>query len=92
MRESEIEAYFVKRVVETGGIVRKAQWIGRNGCPDRFYAFPNGNHGFVELKASGCTPEPHQQREIARLRSMGVTCYVMDSVDKIDGFIAVYGK
>lgn len=40
MRESDIEDYLVKRVKAMGGEVRKVQWIGRNGAPDRFVMLP----------------------------------------------------
>lgn len=35
MRESTIEKHLVKRVKALGGEVRKVQWIGRRGAPDR---------------------------------------------------------
>lgn len=40
MRESKIEAYFVRRAKELGGEVRKVQWIGRNAAPDRVLMLP----------------------------------------------------
>jgi hypothetical protein len=40
MRESDIEDYLVKRVKAMKGEVRKVQWIGRNGAPDRFVMLP----------------------------------------------------
>lgn len=40
MRESEIEAHLVKRVKAEGGEVRKVQWIGRRGAPDRLVLLP----------------------------------------------------
>jgi hypothetical protein len=40
MRESKIEKYLVKRVKEVGGEVRKVQWLGRNGAPDRRVMLP----------------------------------------------------
>jgi hypothetical protein len=39
-RESDIEKHLVKRVKELGGEVRKVQWIGRRGAPDRLVMFP----------------------------------------------------
>lgn len=35
MRERDIEKHLVKRVKELGGEVRKVQWVGRRGAPDR---------------------------------------------------------
>lgn len=39
-RESTIERYLVKRVKELGGEVRKVEWIGRRGAPDRLVMLP----------------------------------------------------
>lgn len=43
MRESQIEKHLVKRVKELGGEVRKVQWIGRVGAPDRLVMLPVGS-------------------------------------------------
>lgn len=40
MRESEIESYLVKRVESLGGEVRKVEWVGRRGAPDRVVMLP----------------------------------------------------
>lgn len=40
MKESVIEAALIKRVEELGGEIRKVQWIGRLGAPDRFVMLP----------------------------------------------------
>lgn len=40
MRESQIEKYLCDRVKELGGEVRKVQWIGRRGAPDRLVMLP----------------------------------------------------
>jgi hypothetical protein len=60
MKERGIEAYLVKRVKELGGEVRKVEWAGRRGAPDRVVMLPNlsfGGHRYaypstvwVELK------------------------------------------
>jgi hypothetical protein len=39
MRESQIEKYLVAKVKELGGEVRKVQWVGRRGAPDRVVFF-----------------------------------------------------
>ncbi|MBA4315591.1 MAG: hypothetical protein C0422_09750 [Alcaligenaceae bacterium] len=118
MRESQIEKYLVKRVKELGGEVRKVQWIGRRGAPDRLVMLPsfrlrvtaemddtpkvraylngvqakivaaNPNlHGvtvWVELKATGEKPEPHQLREHKRMRTMGQRVEVIDSIEQVE--------
>jgi len=40
MRERDIERELVKRVKALGGEVRKVQWIGRRGAPDRLVMLP----------------------------------------------------
>lgn len=44
MRESQIERHLVKRVKELGGEVRKVQWVGRQGAPDRLVMLPAVHH------------------------------------------------
>jgi hypothetical protein len=85
MRESIIEEYLVHCVKNHAGEIRKLKWIGRDGAPDRV-VFLKGVH-FVELKATGKTPEPHQEREHIRMRSNGAKVWVIDSLDKVDAFM-----
>lgn len=100
MRESQIEAYLVKRVKALGGEVRKVQWIGRRGAPDRLVMLPAGQRKvpggrqewddttlWVELKAPGVKPETHQLREHARMRAMGQRVVVIDSIEGVDGVL-----
>ena len=83
MLERDIEAYLVKRVQALGGEVRKAAWIGRRGAPDRCVML-DGCTIWVELKATGQKPQPHQTREHQRMRAMGQTVLVLDSIESID--------
>lgn len=92
MRESTIEKHLVKRVKELGGEVRKVQWIGRRGAPDRLVMMPTGFlfHGgawWVELKATGEVPEPHQEREHQRMRAMGQRVVVIDSIEAVEDLL-----
>jgi hypothetical protein len=97
MRESEIEAYLVARVKDLGGEVRKVKWIGRRGAPDRLVMLPGivresarrpvvvtDRTIWVELKAPGVKPEPHQVREHERMRAMGQRVEVVDSLERVD--------
>lgn len=43
MLERDIEKHLVKRVKALGGEVRKVQWIGRRGAPDRLVMLPASN-------------------------------------------------
>lgn len=95
MRESLIEAYFVKRVKALGGEVRKVRWIGRRGAPDRVAMLPaQKGAGHVlprpartiwpEFKATGVQAEEYQVREHARMRKMGQRVEVVDSFERVD--------
>lgn len=103
MRERDIERHLVKRVKELGGEVRKVQWIGRRGAPDRLVMLPDRWRvlafdtdaepvGFpaawVELKAPGVKPEAHQLREHARMRAMGQRVVVIDSIEGVEELLA----
>ena len=77
-----------------GGEVRKVQWIGRRGAPDRAVMLPyvdNGDCGmpfptlvWVELKAPGVKPDRHQLREHERMRKMGQRVEVIDSLEGVE--------
>ena len=96
MLEREVEAYLVKRVKELGGEVRKVNWLGRNGAPDRFVMLPPQfiadrklpvqprTAFWVELKAPGQKAKPHQLREHARMEAMGERVVVVDSLEGVD--------
>jgi hypothetical protein len=95
MRESVIEKHLVKRVKELGGEVRKVQWIGRRGAPDRLVMLPTAwllrstcrsstSTIWVELKATGVKPETYQLREHERMRKMGQRVVVIDSIEGVE--------
>lgn len=81
--EGKIEKALCDRIKALGGEVRKVQWIGRRGAPDRLVLLP-GRHVFVELKRPGAKLAPHQAREIERLRSFSMGVVVIDSLEHID--------
>ena len=84
MRERDIEAHLVRRVKELGGEIRKAEWIGRVGAPDRRVMLPGRLPVWVELKAPGVKPEPHQIREHNRMRRLGELVEVLDSIEAVE--------
>lgn len=102
MRERDIERHLVARVKEMGGEVRKVEWIGRRGAPDRLVMLPSflPTHGswlrentsrrtvWVELKAPGVAPEAHQLREHERMRKMGQRVVVIDSIEGVEELLA----
>ena len=82
MRESYIESALAEAVKAAGGVCRKVQWIGRRGAPDRVVML-RGKTIWVELKAPGQKAKPHQQREHARMRSLGQTVVIIDQIEQI---------
>lgn len=94
MRESDIEDYLVEQAKAKGGEVRKVKWIGRHGAPDRIVMLPPtalgegirlpGKTLWVELKAPGEKPKPHQVREHERMRRMGQRVEVVDCFERVD--------
>lgn len=97
IRERDIEAHLVKRAKELGGEVRKVQWIGRRGAPDRLVMLKGDTRVYVEyrwlwvprtcwveLKAPGIKPEAHQLREHERMRKMGQRVVVIDSIEGVE--------
>lgn len=84
MRESDIESYLVKRVKEMGGEIRKTQFVGHPGAPDRFVMLPDRKSVWVELKAPGKPAKPHQIREHNRMRRMGELVEVIDSLEGVE--------
>lgn len=94
MRERDIERRLVKLVKELGGEIRKVVWQGRRGAPDRLVMLPGcresrgGNTIWVELKAPGVDPEPHQLREHERMRKMGQHVVIIDSIEGVERLLA----
>lgn len=93
MREAEIEKYLVERAKALDGEVRKVRWIGRRGAPDRLVMLPTPlalakswapSTFWVELKAPGQKPKPHQLREHERMRRMGQRVEVVDSIERVE--------
>lgn len=85
-RESDIEKYFVKRIKEEGGKVRKVKWIGRRNAPDRFIML-NGKSAFVELKRPGKKPTVAQERELKCLEDSGMHATWVNCERNIDRMI-----
>ena len=85
IRERDVERYLVEQVKLQGGEVRKLQWIGRRGAPDRA-VFLHGTH-LVELKRPGEVLRPEQAREHARLRKTGARVYTLSSYFQVDTFL-----
>ena len=91
MLEKEIEKYLVSEVKKLGGTAYKFTSPGHAGVPDRLCLMPNGTIFFVELKATGKTTRPLQEREILRIRAYGQRVYVTDSRKRIDDILKLEG-
>ena len=85
--EKYIELSLVKAVKAAGGICPKFVSPGTSGMPDRLVRLPGGVMVFVELKAPGQKPRPLQKRMHERLRALGFTVYVIDSVEQVKEII-----
>lgn len=88
MLESHVEQKAIKHAEQHGFLCRKVQWIGRRGAPDRLFSRADTGPFFVEFKAPGKTLDPHQIREIARLREAGFRVYVIDSLADVHELFA----
>lgn len=85
-----------KKATAAGALVRKMIWPGHRGAPDRLVIWPpvRADLGwrpfidFVELKAPGKKPDPHQEREHEKLRGVGCPVFVLDSIEAVDEYIA----
>jgi hypothetical protein len=97
VRERDVEKYLCLRVEALGGEVRKVEWVGRRGAPDRLVLLPRApkswgygdlsSHGaslWVELKRPKGKVSAPQAREHARLRAYGEHVMVLDSFDRVD--------
>jgi hypothetical protein len=84
IRESAVEAYFVKRVAEMGGRAYKFVSPSHRGVPDRLVLWPKGLTEFVELKAPGKKATLQQMHEHEKLRKLGFTVSVLDSRLAVD--------
>ena len=83
LNEREIEQELVTKCLLAGGECRKVNWLGRRGAPDRIVMLPRAQAIWVELKAPGKRPEPHQAREHDRMRAMGQRVEVIDSLEGV---------
>lgn len=97
LRERDIEAQLVKRVQQLGGEVRKVQWLGRVGAPDRLVMLPwercvLGDNGvttivWVEVKAPGKAAKfPGNAHERAQHREHERMRRVGQRVEVVDSF------
>lgn len=87
-REASLRGYFLSKMGEVGAIVYKQVPAGRKGKADEVVWAPHGQVVQVELKKLGEVPEPHQEREHARMRRRGHHVRVIDSKAGVDSLAA----
>lgn len=88
IRESVVENYLRRVAKKHGWEVRKLQWVGRRGAPDRLLMAEGARLVFVETKAPQGRLEPHQEREHRRLRKLGFRVAVLWSKAEVDRFFS----
>lgn len=79
MSESPIEKEVVRLAEADGWFVRKLQWIGRRGAPDRLFV-KAGRVVFIEFKAPGKPLQQLQVNERRRLTEHGAEAHYCDNV------------
>ena len=87
MLESEIEKKLVREVRRRGGMAYKFVSPGNTGVPDRIVAMPGGVIIFVELKADAGRLSPGQERQIGKLRSLGMRVEVVRGMKGLEVFL-----
>ena len=87
VRETDEESVAVAWAENNGWIVRKMQYVGRRGCPDRFF-FGYGKIVMIEFKrlSDGKTSE-NQNKEHARLLDAGCAVHVFYTSDSAIEFL-----
>ena len=91
IRESDVEAYLVKRVEALGGVAEKFSSPAKRSVPDRLVQWCEPNRQgwvhFVECKKPGEEPTAAQARDHERRRAMGFTVVVVDSFEAVDNYL-----
>lgn len=85
--EAKIEMYLVDRAEQEGVFMRKAEWIARSGCPDR-YGAKAARQAWVECKSETGELSDIQRSEIERMRNAGIIVFVVANRAEVDHVIA----
>lgn len=80
-RESYIEAQVIKYAKSLGWRQRKMMFVGRRGCPDRWFMRGDGQLVIIEFKDPNGTLSPHQRREVNWLLTHGFNVHVIDRIE-----------
>lgn len=101
--EGEVVEYAKKQLKAKGCLVRKISYEMRRGCPDLLVLVPthiyqydldgwpvfqDASTIFLEIKKDEQTkPDPHQQREHARMRAIGADVRTIGSKAQVDELV-----
>lgn len=93
-REDEIEGEVVYTAEGAGWLVRKMQYPGRRGAPDRMFVkfwheWQRARIVFIEFKRPGGKVRGIQSKEHERLRERGAEIYVVDSVARAKEILGI---
>ena len=91
-REFYIEAQVCKYGKSRGWRPRKMAFVGRRGCPDRWFMRGDGQLVVMEFKDPNGKLSPHQRREIAWLKGQGFHVHVVDSVEQGRAIFDAWGE
>jgi len=83
MRENKVEKILIAEVKKRGGLAVKFVSPGLDGVPDRLVLLPGGKIAFVELKATGKSMHPLQQKRAKQLVGLGFRVYCIDRNEMI---------
>lgn len=80
--EKDIEKKVCDYAKTLGVLTYKFTSPNKRSVPDRLFIMPNGRGVFmIEFKRKGQKPTPAQEVEIEKIRSQGVTVFMVDGVD-----------
>lgn len=96
MRESALERRLHLGVVRGHGSSYKWTSPGRPGVPDRIVLWPSICNScgagaivhLIEMKSPTGRTRPGQEREHVRLMKLGATVLILNTVEKVDAYLA----
>ena len=81
-REFYVEKKVCDYAASLGWRNRKVEYVGRRGCPDRWFTRRDGELVIIEFKDLNGALSPPQRKEIAYLRGAGFEVHVVDDIDE----------
>jgi hypothetical protein len=88
--EASVEDDVVTWAEGEGWLVRKMQYVGRRGCPDRFF-FRDGQLVMIEFKRPGRNAaDPLQAREHKRYAAAGWKVHLVNDRDHAKRILSFY--